>query len=211
MWTCGTHIHESLTSLNSQMRLGGLTSSSRGQCLIPMEVCPSSTSAHSSVTELKRISFWDVYSKYWREKETVIWPFFLHLQLKCISLTQACIHTFLWKEAETKRLKLFLLLSSATSVFCLESQLVQFWYFFSYPLGLQDVLLCCCATAINALYDASASVSRDLMSKDGALALSIKQTWAQTRLFPSGVISTTWSSGTKDAMLPVLPVKRRVR
>lgn len=65
-----------------------------------------------------------------RERDTVIWPFFLHLQLKCISLTQACIHTFLWKEAETKRLKLFLLLSSATSVFCLESQLVQFGIFF---------------------------------------------------------------------------------
>lgn len=145
-----------------------------------------------------------------RERERYL-AIFLHLQLKCISLTQACIHTFLWKEAETKRLKLFLLLSSATSVFCLESQLVQFGIFFSYPLGLQDVLLCCGATAINALYVASASVSRDLISKDGALALSIKQTWAQTRLFPSGVISTTWPGGTKDATLPVLPFKRRVR
>lgn len=63
-------------------------------------------------------------------KRQLFGHFFLHLQLKCISLTQACIHTFLWKEAETKRLKLFLLLSSATSVFCLESQLVQFGIFF---------------------------------------------------------------------------------
>ena len=45
------------TSRNSQMEPGGLDSRSWGQCLIPREVCPSGTSAHSSVTELKRISF----------------------------------------------------------------------------------------------------------------------------------------------------------
>lgn len=69
------------TCLNSQMILGGLSSTSLGQCLIPMEVCPSRTSAHSSVTELKRISFCDVYSKYWSTREA--WLFALCLQHGC--------------------------------------------------------------------------------------------------------------------------------
>lgn len=58
-----------LTCLKFHMMLGGFASPSWGQCLIPMEVCPSSTSAHSSVTELKRISFCEVYSKYWKKKK----------------------------------------------------------------------------------------------------------------------------------------------
>lgn len=58
-------IHSACTCLNSQMMVGGLLSLSSGQCFIPMEVLPSTTSAHSSVTVLKRISFWVVYSKYW--------------------------------------------------------------------------------------------------------------------------------------------------
>lgn len=69
------------TCLNSQMILAGLSSTSLGQCLILMEVCPSSTSAHSSVTELKRISFRDVYSKYWSTREA--WLFALCLQHGC--------------------------------------------------------------------------------------------------------------------------------
>lgn len=58
-------IHSACTCLNSQRMVGGLLSLSSGQCFIPMEVLPSTASAHSSVTVLKRISFWVVYSKYW--------------------------------------------------------------------------------------------------------------------------------------------------
>lgn len=71
------------------MILGGFASPSRGQCLIPMEVCPSSTSAHSSVIELKRISFWEVYSKYWK-KET-LWNHFT--VVKSINISWAFKHT----------------------------------------------------------------------------------------------------------------------
>lgn len=43
----------------------GTGESSDGQNFIPMVLCPLVTSAHRSVTELNRISFLDVYSKYW--------------------------------------------------------------------------------------------------------------------------------------------------
>lgn len=65
------------TSLKSQMMLGGLSSQSRGQFLIFMLVCPSRTSAHSSVTELNRISFWEVYSKYWNAGQTKLCSYLL--------------------------------------------------------------------------------------------------------------------------------------
>lgn len=41
---------------------------SLGQCVIPICVWCSGTSAHSSVTELKRISWFVVYSKNWKWK-----------------------------------------------------------------------------------------------------------------------------------------------
>lgn len=84
-----------ITFLKSQMILGGFSSRSRGQFLIFMLVWPSRTSAHSSVTELKRISFWEVYSKYWNTEQVALFYF------ACLGGVYSW--TFPWQGKQNKR------------------------------------------------------------------------------------------------------------